>query len=284
MAETVPLSMSDHDRDATGMQYVYAVVSRRAGGVSVGINLNPNNACNWACVYCQVPDLVRGSAPPIDLERLDRELRALLHDLRDGDFMARRVPEGARRLRDLAFSGNGEPTSSTQLGGALEVAARARADFGLRESLPFVLISNGSLVGRAPVAAALERLAERGGELWFKLDAGSDAGLRAASSTSVRVSRHLERLRRAAALCPTRVQTCMFARRGEPPAAAEVDAYVRVLEGLVRDGVPLRGVLLYGLARPSLQPESEELSALPAAWLDDLGRRIGAFLPVAVSR
>lgn len=283
MAETVPLSVGDHDRDATGMQYVYAVVSRRAEGVSIGINLNPNNACNWRCVYCQVPDLVRGSAPPIDLERLDRELRALLDDLCKGEFMERRVPEASRRLRDLAFSGNGEPTSSTQLEDALEVAAGARDDFGLRESLPFVLISNGSLVGRAPVAAALERLAELGGELWFKLDAGSDAGLRAASATSVRLSRHLERLRLAAALCPTRVQTCMFARRGEPPAASEVDAYVDALEGLVRDGVPLRGVLLYGLARPSLQPGSEELSALPAAWLEDLGRRIGAFLPVAVS-
>ncbi len=65
MAETVPLSASDHDRDATGMQYVYAVVSRRAGGVSVGINLNPNNACNWACVYCQVPDRRVGTFLPV---------------------------------------------------------------------------------------------------------------------------------------------------------------------------------------------------------------------------
>ncbi len=61
------LSTTDHSRDGAGLSYVYPVVSRRAGGVSVGINLNTNNACNWRCIYCQVPDLVRGAAPPVDL-------------------------------------------------------------------------------------------------------------------------------------------------------------------------------------------------------------------------
>jgi wyosine [tRNA(Phe)-imidazoG37] synthetase (radical SAM superfamily) len=275
------LSVRDHDRDSTGMRYVYAVVSRRAGGVSVGINLNPNNACNWRCVYCQVPDLSRGAAPPIDLPRLERELRELLRDLVEGDFMERRVPEGARALRDLAFSGNGEPTSSPQLRDALDVAGRVRDEFGLCESLPFVLITNGSLVGRDDVGAALERLAELGGEVWFKLDAATDAGLRAVSSTAVRAGRHLERLRKVAALCPTRVQTCVFARGGEP--SIDADAWVDALRTLVDEGVPLRGLLLYGLARPSLQPEAPELTALPAEWLEALAARVAPFLPVEVS-
>ena len=68
----------DHARDTVGMTYVYPVVSRRARGVSVGINLNPNRACNWRCVYCQVPGLVRGSAPAIDLSCLRQELTTLL--------------------------------------------------------------------------------------------------------------------------------------------------------------------------------------------------------------
>ena len=41
------LSVSDHDRNSAGLTYVYPVISRRAGGVSVGVNLNVNNACNW---------------------------------------------------------------------------------------------------------------------------------------------------------------------------------------------------------------------------------------------
>ncbi|MCZ7653281.1 MAG: hypothetical protein M5R42_01880 [Rhodocyclaceae bacterium] len=72
------LDVTDHSRDSAGLTYVYPVVSRRAGGVSIGINLNPNNACNWRCIYCQVPDLKRGAAPLIDLDRLEGECGASL--------------------------------------------------------------------------------------------------------------------------------------------------------------------------------------------------------------
>ena len=34
-------------------RFVYAVVSRRSGGVSIGVNLNPDKYCNFDCVYCQ---------------------------------------------------------------------------------------------------------------------------------------------------------------------------------------------------------------------------------------
>ena len=69
------LTTFDHDRDKAGLRYVYPVVSRRACGVSIGINLNTDNACNWRCVYCQVPGLVRGAAPTVELARLEEELR-----------------------------------------------------------------------------------------------------------------------------------------------------------------------------------------------------------------
>jgi len=43
-------------------------------------------------------------------------------------------------------------------------------------------------------------------------------------------------------------------------------------------------VLLYGLARPSMQPQADRLSALPAAWLDTFADAIrAAGLPVKVS-
>ena len=107
-----PLTTADHDRSRGGRTYVYPVVSRRARGVSVGVNLNPNNACNWRCVYCQVPNLMRGTAPDIDLLQLEAELRTLLTDILHGDFMQTRVPVEVRRLNDIALSGNGEPTTA----------------------------------------------------------------------------------------------------------------------------------------------------------------------------
>ena len=81
------LNVTDHSRDNVGLTYIYPVVSRRAGGVSVGINLNPNNACNWRCIYCQVPELKRGAAPVIDLIRLEAELYIFLQEILYGSFM-----------------------------------------------------------------------------------------------------------------------------------------------------------------------------------------------------
>jgi wyosine [tRNA(Phe)-imidazoG37] synthetase (radical SAM superfamily) len=268
------LDVRNHDRDAAGLRYVYPVVSRRAGGVSLGVNLNPNNACNWRCVYCQVPDLRRGAGPAIDLDRLERELRGLLDDVVHGDFMQRRVPEWAQRLNDVSFSGNGEPTSSPQFAESVALVGRVLDELGLLASVKPILISNGSLIARAGVVSGIERLAELGGEVWFKLDAGTDAELERINSTPIRIERHLARLERCARLCPTWVQTCVFAWRGEPPSESWQRAYLDCLRTLVRKGANLRGVHLYGIARTSQQPEAAEIDALPDAWLRDLARRI----------
>ena len=120
------LSVANHDRDSAALRYVYPVVSRRAGGVSVGINLNTNNACNWRCIYCQVPGLGRGAAPATDLAVLETELRDFLGELLHGDFMRSRVPDDARRINDIALSGNGEPTSSAEFARVIELVARVR--------------------------------------------------------------------------------------------------------------------------------------------------------------
>lgn len=269
-----PLGTTDHDRGVLGMTYVYAVVSRRAGGLSIGINLNPNRACNWHCVYCQVPDLVRGSGPRIELERLEEELRTLLGQVVHGDFLERRVPEGMRVLRDVAFSGDGEPTSSPQFVEAIETVGRVLGEFSIDPAPALVLITNGSLVDRPVVQEGLRRLAGLGGEVWFKLDSVTPEGMRRISSTLLDPQRHIERLRRAARLCRTWIQTCMIAQDGVAPSAGEVDAYLRCLEGLVADGTPLEGVLLYTLARPPHAPEGDRVEALSAEWLRSLAERI----------
>ena len=195
------LSVVDHDRNSAELTYVYPVVSRRAGGVSIGVNLNPNNACNRRCVYCQVPDLVFGKAPRADLELLETELRQMFDAVLHGDFMAERVPESARNLRDVAFSGNGEPTSCLELDAALETVASVLGDFGLLGKLPVVLITNGSLLHLPRVQAALGRLSGMGGEVWFKLDSATELGARRINSCQASPQEHLNKLRAAASLC-----------------------------------------------------------------------------------
>jgi wyosine [tRNA(Phe)-imidazoG37] synthetase (radical SAM superfamily) len=268
------LSTRNHDRDAAGMTYVYPVVSRRAGGVSLGVNLNPNNACNWRCLYCQVPDLKRGGPPPIDLALLEAELRRMLEAIVHGDFMVTQVPEGMRRLNDVALSGNGEPTSATEFPAVVELIGRVLADFDLSGRIKLVLISNGSLAGKAYVRAGLRAMAGLNGEVWFKFDRATRAGLRQVNDTESDPERHYQRLKSVAELCPTWLQTCMFALDGEPPAETEVAAWLALLARAMNEAIPLRGVLLYGLARPSGQPEAGRLSALPEAWLRALAARV----------
>ena len=261
------LNIYDHDRDSAGMTYVYPVISRRAGGVSVGINLNTNAACNWRCIYCQVPDLKRGTAPEVDLEKLAGELRNFLRELLQGDFMQQRVPPEARRLNDIALSGNGEPTSAKEFVQVVDLIGTIMAEFDLIGKIKLVLITNGSLIQRAKVQEGLRKMASLGGEVWFKLDSATASGMRRTNSTRQSIEKVRDNLQVAAQLCPTWLQTCVFAFDGQPPASTEQEAYLEFVGKLRAEGVPLQGVLLYGLARPSMQIEASRLSALPREWM-----------------
>ncbi len=270
------LSVVNHDRAAAGLSYVYPVVSRRAGGVSIGVNLNVNNACNWRCIYCQVPNLQRGAAPPVDLEKLRTELTGFLHDVIDGDFMQRSVPEGARRLNDIAMSGNGEPTSAPNFASVVSVIGEVRDTVHVAPEVKTVLITNGSLVHQREAREGLRRLRPLNGEVWFKLDSATRQGMQQMNGTRIGLSRVATNLGIAAHACPTWIQTCVLAIDGEPPSETEQDAYIAFIGERVAEGIPLRGVLLYGLARPSHQPEASRLSSLPASWLNDYAKRIAS--------
>ena len=274
MPKTIQLTVTDHNRDAAQRTYVYPVVSRRAGGVSVGINLNPNNACNWRCIYCQVPNLKRGAAPAIDLKQLEMELTALLTDILQGDFMQTRVPEDARRLNDIALSGNGEPTSAKEFPDVVQLIGRVMKHFDLLGKIKLVLITNGSLIARESVQAGLKRMAKLNGEVWYKLDSATREGVTRINNTRQAIKKTAEHLTLAASLCPTWVQTCVFAWDGAPPTETEQQAYLDVLARLLQQGVKLKGVLLYGIARESHQPEAPRLSPLPQIWLRQFAHKI----------
>jgi hypothetical protein len=253
------------------LRYVYPVVSRRAGGVSIGINLNINNACNWRCIYCQVPDLRLGAAPPVDLSLLEQELCGFLRELQDGDFMLR-VPPEMRRLNDIALSGNGEPTSAAEFVEVVELIGRLKP-----AGLKLVLITNGSLMQREYVQRGLRRMAQLDGEVWFKLDRASEAGMAQINDTRMTLDALRDNLATAIACCPdTWLQTCWFALDGQRPSQQDEEDYLSFLAGVLQNGIRPRGVLLYGLARPSLQPEAPRLSALPTDQMEAFAQRIRA--------
>lgn len=273
-SELRKLSRHDHSRDSAGLRYVYPVVSRRAGGVSIGINLNPNNACNWRCIYCQVPELTRGAAPPIELHILESELRAFLDEILHGDFMSRCVPDDARRINDIALSGNGEPTSAAEFPDVVRLVGEVMREHGLLGKIKFVLITNGSFTHRASVLRGISSMAPLGGEVWFKLDSATQEGMWRVNQTKSTPAKVLDRLTRVARVCPTWIQTCMFAFDGSPPAETEIAAYLQFLDTALQREIPLQGVLLYGVARPSLQPEAEHITPLSKEWMERFAEQI----------
>src|ERR1700730_3363831 len=94
MADTVPAPSSrqallvhrDHRRTFESNLYVYAVVSRRSNGVSIGVNLNPDKVCNFDCVYCQVDRKTAPLVKSVDLARLTDELSEMVDLVQTGQL------------------------------------------------------------------------------------------------------------------------------------------------------------------------------------------------------
>ena len=283
MAST--LTVSNHNRDVAGLKYVYPVFSRRAGGLSIGINFNPNNACNWRCIYCQVPDLRLGAAPEMDFQLLEQELRYFLHEVIKGSFYERfHVEEDKRAIKDIAISGNGEPTSLKDFDKAVALIGGIATEYGILPQSHFVLITNGSLIHQAKVQAGLRKLKEFGGEVWFKLDSATDVGRQLMNNAGKSSKASEEKLILSAKLCPTKLQTCLLDYDGRGWRVEEKQAYLALLKR-IKEVVKLEGVMLYTIARPSLQPESVRLKKLSSgelnAFADEI-RRLGFDVSVSV--
>ena len=271
MAQT--LTISDHSRDAAGLKYLYPVISRRAGGLSIGVNFNTNAACNWRCIYCQVPDLKLGSAPSCDLKLLETELHFMLNDVLKGDFYDRfGVDSNNRVIKDIAISGNGEPTSLENFSEAVSLIGSIA-----RQKIPqdshFVLISNGSLMHQQKVRLGLEQLNKYQGQVWFKLDGGSANSLKTINNAAISRQKHINNLIATAKICPTWLQTCLLKIDGVGFSQQQGEEFLQLLRNL-KLKTDLQGVMLYSLARPSLQPEASRITKLAGAELDEFAEQI----------
>lgn len=256
----IQLSETAHPRDVLGMRYVYLVRSRRAGGISLGVNLSPHKRCNFRCVYCQVEGLRRGGGVRCDLDQLREEL-------------ARAWAMLDAPLADIAFSGDGEPLACPNVDEAVAlVAAFARAH-GFTG--PIRMITNASYITKPHAERALLRLAEAGGEAWCKLDAVGEAETRAIHGVRIAEAQALAWLVRCARMAPSWVQTCVFLLDGQFSCAGEARRRYLALLARAAQAAPLRGVWLYGLARPA-QVAPERVARAPRAWVEAMADEIRA--------
>ncbi|MBM4368164.1 MAG: radical SAM protein [Deltaproteobacteria bacterium] len=257
------LDFADHRRELGDNAYIYAVVSRRARGLSIGVNLNPDKACNFDCPYCQVDRTLPGGARAIDLPRLRDELEHLLGLVHRGDLWHTPPFDTAdpalRRVADIAFAGDGEPTTPPEFPEAARIVRECRDR--LAPGVPVRLLTNATMLHLPRVRAALGDIDEP----WCKLDAGTEAYFRLVDGTKFSFERILANLRDTAARRPIVIQSMFMTLDGEGPTEAEVDAWVA---RLVTIGP--REVQVYSVAR---KPSDPRVGPLPSDRLAHIASR-----------
>jgi wyosine [tRNA(Phe)-imidazoG37] synthetase (radical SAM superfamily) len=274
-APTRPLPIyHDHRRQMADNRYVYAVVSRRSRGVSIGVNLNPDKVCNFDCVYCQVDRTTPSADRDVELPRLRAELETALDLVTSGELFSldryRATPPALRRLNDIAFSGDGEPTTCREFFQAVELAANLKLRRG-RDDVKLVLITNATMLHKPDVQQALQVLHENNGEVWAKLDAGTEAYYHLIERTTIPLRRVLDNITLTARVYPVVIQSMFLRWHGEPPSSQEQEAFCERLSEIVRAGGQIKLVQVYTVAR---RPAESSVTPLSDAEVDALANLV----------
>ncbi len=272
-------------RDASRLwrqnRYIYPVLARRTGGVSIGVNLNVDKICNFGCIYCEVNRRAAPLIKDVDLEALTEEMRAALamaqsgELLRDARFAGLAAPDGgALRVTDIAFSGDGEPTSFRNFKAVVERTIALRDEAGLSH-VKIVVITNASLFHRPQVREALALVDGAGGEVWAKLDAGTAEYFKLIDDTTIPYERILRNIRDVGNEIPLVIQTCLMQVHGVGPGDEEIAAYIGRLRDLLAEGAQIKLVQVYSVSRP---PAESYVTALPPPALERIRSQVEAAL------
>lgn len=257
------VSVRNHQRSFAEYTYVYPVISRRSQGLSIGVNLNPDKICNFDCVYCEVDRRSPGKAREVDPARLQAELAELVDFVLAGGLAGQarfdEVPALIRDIKDFAFSGDGEPTMIPNFYDCVQAVVRVKEERALT-SAKIVLITNAAGLDKTDVRRGLALMDEHQGEIWGKLDAGTEDYYRRVNRSPIVFERLLANLLTTAQVRPIVIQSLFLRVKGELISDAELEAYCRRLNDLARGGGRIKEVHAYTIARPTPEPWATRLS------------------------
>ncbi len=266
--------VNDHSRSFDDNKFVYPVLSRRSKGISIGVNLNPDKVCNFDCIYCQVDRVSESEIRFVESERLIAELTEMFDLVSSGrlfeDPKFQEVPENLRRLNDVAFSGDGEPTTFRNFDWLMQTVAELKVAAGLPQ-VKMVLITNASMFHRPVVQRGLAVLDENNGEIWAKLDAGTEAYYQLVVRTKIPFQQVLDNISTAAKVRPLVIQSLFMRIDSEPPDSAEIDAYCDRLNEVTADGGEIELVQVYTVAR---RPAESFVAPLDEAKVRSIADRV----------
>jgi wyosine [tRNA(Phe)-imidazoG37] synthetase (radical SAM superfamily) len=266
----------DHSRQFADFTFVYPVISRRSGGLSIGVNLNPDKVCNFDCVYCEVDRGVPGKVSRVDLSQMHDELIAMIRFARDGGLAKEpkfdEVPWLTRDVKDIALSGDGEPTLVHNFAECIQMIADVKRAEKL-ERTKIVLVTYAAGLNKADVKRGLEIMAANHGEIWGKLDAGTEAYFKLINRTNVRFDRVLKNLLETARAHTLIIQSLFLRIRGELISPAELSEYCARLNEILRAGGKIKEVHAYSIARPTPETFATQLETDKLTEIADVIRR-----------
>lgn len=266
-----PISMRQYESHPRGWHdnyYVYPVISRRSGGLSLGINLNPDAACNFDCIYCQVDRTGSPQVRDVDPDRLRNELISLVDSATSGalfeDPAFADVPKPLRTIKDLAFSGDGEPTTCTLFGECVKIVTSVKRDTGITDT-KMVLITDACYLTRPAVEETLLLFDQNNGEIWTKLDAGTEAYYQKINRPNFPLIHVIENIIAASRVRPVVIQSLFMQVDGEGPSDFEIAAFTDRLNEITDAGGKIDHVQVYTVAR---RPAQSTVTALDRAEVD----------------
>lgn len=271
-----------HSRRWKENHYVYAVVSRRSRGISIGINLNPNKMCNFNCIYCQVDREKAPSVRSVNLEGLAGELDLIIAAERDGSLYEAApfdvLTPAERGIRDIAFSGDGESTTFKRFAQAVQIAASARIRNQLA-SAKLVVLTNATRLASAAVQEGLALLDRNNGEIWAKLDAGTEEYFQLVNRANVPLSTVVDNILMAARTYRVIIQSLWLRVQNNPPPQEEIEAYCGLLNRIFARGGYLRGLQIYTIAR---DPAESYATPLSKDELDHITALVRTRVPIPI--
>lgn len=263
-----------HPRSFHENVYVYPVLSRRSKGISIGVNLNPDKICNFDCVYCQVDRTEPGADKHVQLDRLFIELKSMLECVTSGELFLdpqfAQVPGPLRRLNDIAFSGDGEPTTEPNFEQIVAQVAELKQSLGLHD-VKIVLITNATMFHRPKVQKALDLLMANQGEIWAKLDAGTEAYYHQIERTSVPFQRVLDNIQQLSLRYPLVIQSMFLRYDGAAPSDEEITAYIDRLGTILKAGGRISLAQVYTVAR---RPAESIVAPLSDSEVNAIAERV----------
>lgn len=239
-----------YPRDFLENKFVYLVISPRANGLSIGLNLNPVVKCNLNCVYCEVDRTQRAHAPDFDIDRMVIELDETL-ELAQGGWLRQwpryaKLPAELLEVRHVALSGDGEPTLSSDFLEATRAVIQLRQ---MGRSFKIVLVTNSTALDQPDVQEGLALLA-RQDEVWAKLDGGTQDYLNRINGSTMPLEKILDNILLVGRKRPVVIQSLFPAINGEEPPADEIAAYAQRLKELKVAGAEISLVQIYSATRP----------------------------------